>query len=521
MMAGTSVHQRRLAAIGNYQLSSIVLGKGSFSRVEMANHVILNRKVALKVMTLSKINDPYVRKNLQREASIMSRLSHPRIVALFEVCSSTEFFCLALDYFPGGTLCDLLQGHPQGKLEEDQTRIYFMQLVEGVSYIHSKGIIHRDIKLENIFLNKEKTEVVIGDFGLSNFWQPGAMMKTRCGSAEYAAPEIFDESKSYDQAVDIWSLGVVLYAMLCGHLPFEVDESEIHLKELIKIINTGLTKRSMSNLGQISYECKDLLSRILSVDQNSRIKLYNVAKHCWFSKFGCELIIDINPYNMSLGMQIYVAKMVQTKLKLCHLTPYQILSYVMSAKGRYGKTAGCFNLLARDFLSSTTKGTSEGSIKNSNQSILKESSKVSAASSSARKCEHAHAYSVNNAQPMSANQTYQNVPLSAALTNLDRLLQQKPVSSTPRRRAAFSTHPRKQDKENELVDLSEDKRARRESVKELDNNNQRINVDNMSGQRRVGRLKRVDFAVEQLYTIKEEVVRTPLADNTNHHKKAK
>jgi len=156
MMAGANVHQRRLAAIGNYQLSSIVLGKGSFSKVEIANHVILNRKVALKVMTLSKINDPYVRKNLQREASIMSRLNHPRVVALFEVCSSKEFFCLALDYFPGGTLCDLVQGHPEGKLDEDQTRMYFKQLVEGVSYIHSKGIIHRDIKLENIFLNKER-----------------------------------------------------------------------------------------------------------------------------------------------------------------------------------------------------------------------------------------------------------------------------------------------------------------------------------------------------------------------------
>merc|ERR1719347_225401 len=258
-------------------------------------------------MTLSKINDPYVRKNLQREASIMSRLNHPRVVALFEVCSSKEFFCLALDYFPGGTLCDLLQGHPQGKLEEDQTRIYFMQLVEGVSHIHSKGIIHRDIKLENIFLNKAKTDVVIGDFGLSNFWQPGATMKTRCGSPEYAAPEMFDKSKACDQAVDIWSLGIVLYALLSGRLPFEVNERENHIKELIKVINIGLTERIMSRLSQVTYECKYLLSQILSVDQESRINIPDVAKHSWFSKLSCGYFDDNASYNLSLGMQIEVA----------------------------------------------------------------------------------------------------------------------------------------------------------------------------------------------------------------------
>ena len=251
-----AVNHRRLAAIGNYQLSSVVLGKGSYSKVEMANHIILNKKVALKVMTLSKIKDPYVMKNLQREASIMSRLSHPHVVALYEVCSSKDFFCLALDFFPGGNLCDLVQDNPNGKLEEEQARIYFKQLVEGMDYIHSKGIIHRDIKLENILLNKEKTDLVIGDFGLSNFWHPGAKLQTRCGSAEYAAPEIFDKTKIYNQAVDIWSLGmgILLYAMLSGQLPFEFEGGDNNINELIKVINTGLTKQNFANLGQCSIE---------------------------------------------------------------------------------------------------------------------------------------------------------------------------------------------------------------------------------------------------------------------------
>ena len=132
-----AAQQRRLAAIGNYQLMYIALGKGSFSKVELANHIILNKKVALKVMTLSEIKDPYVRKNVNREASIMSKLNHPNVVALHEVCSTKDFFCMALDFFPGRTLCDLVQDHPKGKLEEEQARVYIMQMVNGLAYIHS------------------------------------------------------------------------------------------------------------------------------------------------------------------------------------------------------------------------------------------------------------------------------------------------------------------------------------------------------------------------------------------------
>ena len=303
-----AVNQRRLAAIGNYQLSSIVLGKGSFSKVELANHIILNKKVALKVMTLSQIEDPYVRKNVQREANFMSRLNHPHVVALHEVCSSKDFFCLALDFFPGGNLCDLVQDHPNGKLEEEQARLFFKQLVEGLSHIHSKGIIHRDIKLENIFLNKEKTKVVIGDFGLSNFWHPGAKLETRCGSAEYAAPEIFDKTKNYNQAVDIWSLGIVLYAMLSGCLPFEVEGGDNNIKELIKIIMTGLTKQNFQQLGQVSIESKLLISQLLVVDQALRININDVSKHIWISKLDDDEQV---PFRLSLDMQLGVAKMVR------------------------------------------------------------------------------------------------------------------------------------------------------------------------------------------------------------------
>ena len=342
-----AANHRRLAAVGNYQLLTTTLGKGSFSKVKLANHVILNKQIALKVITLSEIEDPYVKKNTQREAFIMAKLNHPNVVALHEVCSTKDFFCLAIDFYPGGTLCDLVQDHPDGRLEEKQARIYFRQIVDGLNHIHSKHIIHRDMKLENIFLDKEKTKVTIGDFGLSNFWRPGAKLETRCGSAEYAAPEIFDKNKNYNQAVDIWSLGIILYAMLTGQLPFEVKGGYNNIKELIDIIMEGLTDDHFANLGKVSMEAKLMLSQLLVVEQDVRIHTSGVNKHMWITQID-EMKIQAMPTILTQEMQMMVANMVRVKLKLNHLTPNQILAYVFSAKGSFGKTAGCFSLLARE-----------------------------------------------------------------------------------------------------------------------------------------------------------------------------
>ena len=147
--------QRRLAAIGNYQLMSLRLGEGSFSKVELVNHVILNKKLALKVIKVSEIKDPYVMKNLHRESAIMAKLDHPNVVKLYEVCSHAEFFCLAMDHYSGGNLCDLVCQSESSKIEEKRARIFYNQIMNGLQYIHRQGIIHRDIKLENIFLTQD------------------------------------------------------------------------------------------------------------------------------------------------------------------------------------------------------------------------------------------------------------------------------------------------------------------------------------------------------------------------------
>ena len=137
-----------------------------------------------KVATLRKINDPYVSKNLKRESAIMEKLNHTNIVSLHEVVSVDDFYCLVLDFYPGGNLCDMIGSQEGFKLQEEIARLLFRQILAGLGYMHSKNIIHRDIKLENILLDETHRKAVIADFGLSNFWDANSRLRTRCGSAE-------------------------------------------------------------------------------------------------------------------------------------------------------------------------------------------------------------------------------------------------------------------------------------------------------------------------------------------------
>ena len=196
------------SSIGNYKLTPTTLGKGSFSKVVLANHVILNKQVAVKVVTLHKIKDPYVTKNLKREAAIMAKLNHPNIVSLHEVVSVGDFYCLVLDFYPGGNLCDMIGSQEGFKLQEEIARLLFRQILAGLGYLHSKSIIHRDIKLENILLDETHRKAVIADFGLSNFFlDPNSRLRTRCGSAEVTSNPFLCISTSSDLASVCFSYG--------------------------------------------------------------------------------------------------------------------------------------------------------------------------------------------------------------------------------------------------------------------------------------------------------------------------
>ena len=296
------------------------------------------------------MDDPYVRKHHQREASIMSRLSHPNVVKLHEICSYGDIYCLAMDFYSGGNLVDYVheRGTEEGGLEEFQAKMFYRQILEGMDYIHSRGIIHRDIKLDNIFLTENSSNAVIGDFGLSNYWT-GNVLKTRCGSAEYAAPELLDKQQNYTKAIDVWSSGVVLFAMLTAQLPFNAEEDSNKVKNLYRQIKLGLTdvQFKMLHSSSVSVEAKMILSEILKPNVSDRLSISQLKDHHWFADLEA---LPSRAHDLGAEQQMEVAKEVQKRLKLTSWSPKQILAYVMSGKGKFGKTAGCFSLIAQDIL---------------------------------------------------------------------------------------------------------------------------------------------------------------------------
>jgi 5'-AMP-activated protein kinase catalytic alpha subunit len=167
-----------------------------------------------------------------------------------------------MEYVPSGELYNLIER--RGRLPESEARKYFQQIISAIEYCHDHGVSHRDIKPENILVDNEKN-IKVGDFGLSNYMKDGEFFKTSCGSPNYAAPEVISGLTYCGPEVDIWSCGVVLYALLSGYLPF--DESNISaLFSKIKSANYTIPT-------QFSEDSKDLIQRMLNPDPIGRITI--------------------------------------------------------------------------------------------------------------------------------------------------------------------------------------------------------------------------------------------------------
>lgn len=193
-----------LSRVGNYLMTGRSLGKGSFAKVYEAVHRNLKTTVAIKTMNVTDMKDPYMKKHFKREAMLLSRLNHPSIIGLFEVMQTRNHYCMVLE-FGGENMCDFVRSQKRGRVDEVTARGIARQLVSAVSYMHSKDIVHRDIKLENILVDLQTKKVKLTDFGLSNAFNKESLLTTHCGSPEYAAPELHS-GKSYGFEVDIWAL---------------------------------------------------------------------------------------------------------------------------------------------------------------------------------------------------------------------------------------------------------------------------------------------------------------------------
>ena len=248
-----------------------LLGKGAYGKVNLCLHSLTGRLVAIKSINKSKITKERQRKKIKLETSIMKTLSDSNnIVKIFEKYETKRHICIVMEYICAGDLLTFIK--KRSKLSEPVARFIFKQIILALQYIHSHNIIHRDIKLDNILIDLDNN-IKICDFGVSKIIKKGDILVEQCGTPAYIAPEILKNRGYEGFGVDIWSAGVVLYAMLSGTVPFKGND----VKDLHKLIIEGKYK----TIKNVSKEANHLVKCLLEVEPKNRIKIEDILVHPW------------------------------------------------------------------------------------------------------------------------------------------------------------------------------------------------------------------------------------------------
>ncbi|KAG9263696.1 hormonally up-regulated neu tumor-associated kinase [Astyanax mexicanus] len=261
--------------VGNYLIGR-KLGEGSFAKVREGLHALTGEKVAVKVIDKRKAKkDSYVTKNLRREGQIQQMIRHPNITQLLDILETENSYYLVMELCPGGNLMNYI--YEKKRLDEREAQKYIRQLVMAVEHLHRAGVVHRDLKIENLLLDEEDNIKLI-DFGLSNcagilgYSEP---FSTQCGSPAYAAPELLSRKK-YGPKVDVWSIGVNMYAMLTGTLPFTVEPFSL------KALHQRMVDKDMNPLPpSVSSAAVSLLKSLLEPDPAKRPNIHQVMGDSW------------------------------------------------------------------------------------------------------------------------------------------------------------------------------------------------------------------------------------------------
>ncbi|KAI9354931.1 kinase-like domain-containing protein [Pilaira anomala] len=270
---------KRAPRLGQFLLLK-TLGVGEFGKVKMAKHFETGQTVAVKLVKKENIDSSSQLEKIRMEIEILKTLNHPYIVKLLSVNETQTCIGMVLEYAQGGELFEYI--YRQRYLKEQEACRLFSQLISSVYYMHQKNIVHRDLKLENILLDSNGN-LIVTDFGFANQFTKitGDLMSTSCGSPVYAAPELVMTGRLYaGKGVDIWSCGIILYAMLCGYLPFDDDiknPNGDNIGRLYRYIMANPPKYP-SHLSDLS---KDLIGNMLIPDPSKRCTLEQIMHHSW------------------------------------------------------------------------------------------------------------------------------------------------------------------------------------------------------------------------------------------------
>eukprot|EP00826_Nyctotherus_ovalis_P035294 TRINITY_DN301_c0_g4_i1.p1 TRINITY_DN301_c0_g4~~TRINITY_DN301_c0_g4_i1.p1 ORF type:complete len:485 (-),score=132.32 TRINITY_DN301_c0_g4_i1:42-1496(-) len=247
-----------------------LLGMGAFGKVNLGMHKLTGKLVAIKSIKKEYLSDEASKQKVLQEYSILKHLRHPNVIRLHESFETDKHILIVTEMCSGGDLLNYVK--QRKKLPEDTAKLVFKQLIKGLQYCHAQGVVHRDIKLDNILLNSSG-ELKICDFGVSRLVRRGERIKGHCGTPAYIAPEIL-RGKGYEGfGVDVWSAGVALYAILYGTVPFKSN----NIRGLQKLIKKGRYVLKE----EVSWEARDLLGRLLERHPSRRINIEDILKHKW------------------------------------------------------------------------------------------------------------------------------------------------------------------------------------------------------------------------------------------------
>ncbi|XP_023654313.1 serine/threonine-protein kinase BRSK1-like isoform X3 [Paramormyrops kingsleyae] len=255
--------------VGPYRLEK-TLGKGQTGLVKLGIHCITGQKVAIKIVNREKLSESVLMK-VEREIAILKLIEHPHVLKLHDVYENNKYLYLVLEHVSGGELFDYLV--KKGRLTPKEARKFFRQIISALDFCHNHSICHRDLKPENLLLD-EKNNIRIADFGMASLQVGDSLLETSCGSPHYACPEVIRGEKYDGRKADVWSCGVILFALLVGALPFDHD----NLRQLLEKVKSGLFH--MPHF--IPPDCQALLKGMIEVNAEKRLTLEAIQKHAWY-----------------------------------------------------------------------------------------------------------------------------------------------------------------------------------------------------------------------------------------------
>lgn len=247
-----------------------LIGKGAFGKVTLGIHKLSGKQVAIKTFEKSYMKDDFSRKKVFQEVYILKKIHHSNIIRLLEVFESSKHFFIVMEYAGAGDLLHYVKR--KKRLGEEEAKFIFKQIVYGLGHCHCRSVLHRDIKLDNVLLDNERG-VKLCDFGVSKIIKKHQMIKEQCGTPAYIAPEIIADDGYEGFFADIWSLGIVLYAMLQGTVPFKASD----MKALHEAIKRGEYKFPV----ETTPEAKDLIKKMLVLNPSDRISIPEILAHPW------------------------------------------------------------------------------------------------------------------------------------------------------------------------------------------------------------------------------------------------